>query len=345
MRFRLGAGAARAQIRPLANVMNTPRFWNPNLLAGGIVLALTCLLAGCDGAHTPTTPPTGAPATPPPSSPPLLHTELQADRLVVKVGDAVFTEYRFGPETKYPYFYPVNGPRSGRTVTVHQTEPYPHHSSIFFGCDRVNGGNYWQEGPERGRIVSKALRLVRDRGERIEFEQDCLWERPGAEPPFEDYRRIVITAPGTDVRFIDFDVRLTARGEVRIEKTNHSLFAVRVAPDLAVTGGGLLVNAHGQRAEAGTFNQPAPWAAFGARRDVGFESVALFTHPQNRWYPEPWFTRDYGFMSPTPLNWLPAEGLKLAPGETLRFRYRVVVVADEPTTPRLRDWYGAWVQD
>ena len=31
---------------------------------------------------------------------------------------------------------------------------YPHHTSLLFGCDLVNGGNYWQEGLERGRMIS-----------------------------------------------------------------------------------------------------------------------------------------------------------------------------------------------
>jgi hypothetical protein len=285
-------------------------------------------------------PSTAAPPAPRPAQ--TLQAELRADRLVVRVGEAPFTEYLLGPETKYPYFHPVIGPRSGKTVTVDKTEPYPHHSSIFFGCDRVNGGNYWQEGLDRGRIVSKGLRLVRDRGERIEFEQDCVWERPGAEAPFDDHRRVGISAPEPGVRFIDFDVRLTARIPVKIEKTNHSLFSVRVAPDLAVTGGGTLLNAHGHRGEKATFNQPAPWAVFGGPRAGGAESVAILSHPQNRWFPEPWFTRDYGFLSPTPLNWLPAEGLQFAAGESLHLRYRVVVVADEPTTPRLQAWFEDW---
>jgi hypothetical protein len=310
--------------------------------------ACLALLAGAaNPAPLAAEPPSAPPPAPPETrtaGPELLAAELQADRLVVKIGGALFTEYRFGADTKYPYFYPVLGPRSGRTVTVHRTEPYPHHSSIFLGCDRVNGGNYWQEGPERGRIVSRRLRLVRERGERVEFEQECVWERPGAAPPLDDWRRVSLSAPEPEVRFMDFEVRLTARGEVRIEKTNHSLLAVRVAPDLAVSGGGTLRNARGQLAEAGTFGQPAAWAVFGARRGEAFESVALFSHPTNPWYPEPWFTRDYGFMSPTPLNWLGTDGLRLAPGQTLRFRYRVVIAAVEPDSPRLQAWFADWAR-
>ena len=49
-------------------------------------------------------------------------------------------------------------------------DPYPHHSSLFFGCDRVNDGNYWQEALERGRIASKAVRVPEVFGSRVVIE-------------------------------------------------------------------------------------------------------------------------------------------------------------------------------
>ena len=73
-----------------------------------------------------------------------LRAEAKSDRVSVYVGDQLFTEYLSLPDAKYPYFYPVNGPRTGRSVTVRKTEPYPHHSSLFFGCDRG----------ERGRLLA-----------------------------------------------------------------------------------------------------------------------------------------------------------------------------------------------
>ncbi len=270
--------------------------------------------------------------------------EAQADRVIIRVAGTPFTEYIYPNDSKYPYFFPVLGPRSGKTVTVRRTEPYPHHSSIFFGCDRVNGGNYWQEGLDRGRIVSKSVRVIRDRDDRIEFEQDCAWERPGAESPFADQRRIAVSAPSADVRFIDFDVTLTAQIDVKIEKTNHSLFSVRVAPELAVKAGGTLINAAGDLAEKGTFGKPAAWADYRGARDGIVEGVAILSHPQNRWFPEPWFTRDYGFMSPTPMEWLPGGELKLAKGEKLHLRYRAVIHAGAPSQAQLGQWFADWAK-
>lgn len=278
------------------------------------------------------------------SGPPqALHADLKPDRVVITVAGQLFTEYLFIADEKYPYFFPVNGPRTGRGVTARRVEPYPHHSSIFFGCDKVSGGNYWQEGLERGRIVSKDVKLVRAAGSEVVFEQDCRWERPGAEAPFEDHRRLTISAPSPDLRVIDFEITLTARGQVRIDKTNHSLFAARMAPELAVKAGGTLVNAHGDEAEKGTFGKAAPWMDASGTRDGETEGLAIFCDPKNRWHPAPWFTRDYGFLSPTPLYWLDAGFVEFAPGERVHLRYRVLIHAGAPSGDQLLAEYQRWV--
>ena len=74
-------------------------------------------------------------------------------KIDVNINNNLFTSYIFSHEEKYPFFYPVNGPSSG-SVTSMRNSNYPHHSSLFFGCDRINGGNYWQEGLDRGQIIS-----------------------------------------------------------------------------------------------------------------------------------------------------------------------------------------------
>ena len=264
------------------------------------------------------------------------------DRIQVFAGDALFTEYLFGDDTKYPHFYPLNGPATGRSVTGMRLDPYPHHSSLFFGCDRVNDGNYWQEGLERGRIASRAIHLAREKGDTVEFEQDCVWERPGAEAPFDDHRRIVISAPGERRRVIDFTVALTARTDVRILKNNHSLFSARMAPDLSVTGGGRLFNADGAEGEAATFGKTSAWMDARGRRGDATEGLTIFPHPASPWTPSTWFTRDYGFFSPTPMYWLPGDELRLGKGTRWTFRYRVVVHGDAPTREALAAAFADW---
>jgi len=244
----------------------------------------------------------------------------------VSVAGSLFTVYKTDRSQKYPYFFPVNGPLSGETVTTETSEPYPHHHSLFFGCDRVNGGNYWQEGLDRGQIVSEGVEILEARGDRAVFRDRCLWVRPGKDPVIRDERTVTVSAPSERVRQIDFDIVITPQEDVRIEQTNHSLFSARMVPELSVKQGGALVNAEGDRDEKGTFGKPSPWADYSGARGGKAEGLAILQHPGNPWHPAPWFTRDYGFFSPTPMYW-PENGeyTDLPKGKPLRLRYRVIV--------------------
>jgi hypothetical protein len=291
-----------------------------------LALAAAALLAGCATRQAP-------------SASETLRAERLQDRIRVTVGGKLFTEYKYAADQKYPYFYPVIGPRTGESVTTETSEPWPHHHSLFFGSDRVNGGNYWQDELSRGQIVAQETRIERAEGSAVELAQVSLWQRPGAESPFRDERRIRITAPSADVRLIDFEVTLTPLIDVRIEQSNHSLFAARMAPALSVDSGGTLVNASGQRAEKETFGQAAPWADYWGRRRGIAEGLAIFNHPDNRWSPPPWFTRNYGFFSPTPFNWMEGGHLDLRTGQQLRLRYRVVVHGGDTDEARIAELY------
>lgn len=248
------------------------------------------------------------------------------NRIDVQVGNQFFTSYRFEQNEKYPFFFPVNGPVSGGSVTSMRNGEYPHHSSLFFGCDRVNGGNYWQEGLERGRIVSIGARVVEPKGDRVVIEDECIWKRPDAEAPILDRRTITISSPSKDLYQLDFDIEMEMLTDVTILKTNHSLLSVRVDPDLTVRQGGVMINSEGKEGEKGTFGAGSPWIDCYGQRKTGAEGIAILQHPSNKWYPSPWFTRDYGFMSPTPMYW-PADDKEtnLKKGEKIALRYRILV--------------------
>lgn len=281
----------------------------------------------------------------------------QSDSAVdIWVGDQFFTSYRYNTGEKLPYFFPVNGP-SGLSVTSVRNPQYPHHASLWFGCDRVNGGNYWQDKMARGRIVSERLALEgaargtsadlpNMTGTEVVISQTCVWRRTDAPEPFRDTRRYVITAPSPALRVIDATITLQALADVEIEKTNHSFFSLRADPAFAVGAGGTMINAEGLTGEQATFGKGSPWMAFYGKRANGVEEgIALFQHPGNPWYPAPWFTRDYGFLSPTPMYW-PQDGTstKVKQGETLVLRYRTVVFAGDPQKAGLDALFEAYAK-
>jgi len=270
--------------------------------------------------------------------------EIEKEQVVVNVDGKLFTCYKFAGSQKYPYFWPVNGPLSGKSITTETSEPYPHHHSLFFGCDRVNGGNYWQEANEQGQILSQGPKIAEAAGERVVLTDMCLWKLPGKEPVIEDERRITICAPSKKLRIIDFKITITPLVDIEILKTNHSLFSARVVPELSVKSGGTLINAEGNTGEKGTFGVASAWCDYSGTRNDLTEGIAILQNPNNRWYPSKWFTRDYGFFSPTPMYWLEGDKLNLAKGEKLTLEYRVVVHAGDSKTANVAGLFNQYKQ-
>lgn len=267
------------------------------------------------------------------------------NKIDVTIDNLFFTSYSFADNEKYPFFYPVNGP-SGASVTSMRNGTYPHHSSLFFGCDKVNGGNYWQEGLERGRIVSLREDILENDGPRVVIENECIWSRPGAVSPIKDIRRIIISAHSKDIFQIDFEVMMEMLEDVVIEKTNHSLFSARMDPALAVVNGGTIVNAEGAKSEKETFGKASPWIDFYGKRGDKTEGMAILQHPSNKWYPSPWFTRDYGFFSPTPMEW-PSDGKAtvLKKNEKINLKYRVLVHSGTHETAKIEEQFKKYSEE
>lgn len=256
---------------------------------------------------------------------PKVTAEKVGDKIEFRIDGNLFTSYILSESEKYPFFFPVNGP-SNACVTSMRNANYPHHSSLFFGCDRVNGGNYWQETLKDGQIISLRADILETGGEKAVVENECIWRRPGADAPIKDKRKITVSSPSKNKYFIDFDVTMEMLMDVTIEKTNHSLFSGRMDPDLAVVNGGTMINAEGETGEKDTFGKRSAWMDYYGKRMGKSEGMAILQHPSNEWFPAPWFTRDYGFFSPTPMYWPENdESITLKKGEQIKLRYRVIV--------------------
>ncbi len=102
--------------------------------------------------------------------------------LWIRKDNQVIAAYRTNPNQKYPYIYPLAGPISRVSVTSESAQPWPHHRSVFMGADRVNGGNYWQEGADRGQIFSTDLKLTKADVDTVEFTDLCVWKQPQQDP-------------------------------------------------------------------------------------------------------------------------------------------------------------------
>lgn len=263
----------------------------------------------------------------------------------VRIEGRVFTCYRAETMQKYPYFYPLVGPASGLPLTDETSLPWPHHRSLFLGCDRVNGGNYWQDTLARGQITSRGPGVEKTSNDRAVITDHCDWHQPDQPPILEDNRRFTITAPSADRRILDADITLTAKVDIHIVKTNHGFFSVRASRDLAPLGGGTLINANGESGEKETFGKTAKWCGFQGTRLGVTESIVLMDHPANPFKDSRWFTRDYGFMSSMPFFWLDDKGWQLPAGQTIRIRHRVVASKGGIIAEDVNRLYTQWTAE
>lgn len=278
------------------------------------------------------------------------------DRIVVEVDGKPFTSYLFGKEHKYPFFFPVNGPSSGESLTAWDQEPYPHHSSLYISLDRVRSenvdhANYWQprDRLDTGQVFSRNPQIVSQEDGRVVLQDQADWIVPATgSHQLRDTRTVTIWAPSPTVRVMDFQFDFEALKDLLVRQTGHSFFSARMRPELAVgcttrgaawadMGTGTLVDSQGNRDEEGTRAQDASWcAAYGQIK--GFtEGLAIIQHSENPMYPAKWFNRDYGFLSPTPFAF---DGdIEIKEGQKMTFRYRVVVFTGDHEAADIAGWH------
>jgi hypothetical protein len=267
-------------------------------------------------------------------------------QVFIRWNNIVVAVYRAHATQKYPYFTSLAGPISGTPVTTESSLPYPHHRGIWLGCDPLNDGDYWSDGPtSAGQIKSAGPQLGAAQPKSIEIADECQWIGPGGASPWDDRRKFTFTVPSDRLRLLDVDVTLTAREDIAIAKAKHSFFALRAAPDISPMHGGTLVNSAGDTGAGRTHGKPAAWCGYYGPRRVRpevVEGIALMDHPDNPWSPCRWLTRDYGHLSPSPFSFLD-KPWRLDRGESIRLRYRIAIHAGDPREARLNEVYQEWI--
>lgn len=271
---------------------------------------------------------------------------LNGANVLVRLNNMPLTSYRAHESLKYPYFCPVNGPVSGMSLTSESALPYPHHRGLWLGCQPLNGGDYWGDNSlERGQIRSVGLGLGEVKKSSAEILDKCQWVSKDSGSPMRDERRFAVTVVSDRLWCIDCDFKLSAVEDVEVKRAKHSFFAIRAASDISPSYGGVLMNSEGGVGADGTYGKQARWCGYhGKRRGRGdlVEGIAVMTHPDNPW-PAIWFTREYGHLSPSPLNFQ-NQPWRLEKGQTLRLRYRVALHAGDPKEAALDRVYEQWVK-
>lgn len=272
----------------------------------------------------------------------------------VTIGGKPFTTYRYGDAfLDKPVFYPVvspNGARVNREYPMVEKVPgesadHPHHQSLFFTYDEVNGTNFWN--PERtGRRIQQ--REARAEGSTLIASLD--WKDKDGRVLLDETKRV--TFGGSDDAFwLDHASTLRAPNvAVSMGDTKEGAFGLRLNDTLKELGGsGRYINAEGLETAANVWGKTSPWVAIrggvtdaAGRRDV---TVAIFSHPSGLNHPPYWHARDYGLFAVNPFARkgydpaAPERITRLGVGEQLSVRFRVTVYAGQVNKARLDSDY------
>jgi hypothetical protein len=164
-------------------------------------------------------------------------------------------------------------------------------------------------------------------------------------------RFLQLTHGNDEYYTVDLRSVYTAERDLAFGDTKESVMpGIRPAEALTGLAGGTIVNSRGQTGEAETFGRPAEWMDVSGRRRSQYvgaevtEGIACFDHPSNPGYPQRWFVRDYGPISPFEGHHF-HEDRSLAAGGHLSLRHRIVVHLGDPATADLESLYRLYCEE
>lgn len=279
----------------------------------------------------------------------------------VMIGGKPFTTYHFDAkdDAKFarPYFFPVLAP-DGTPLTSDQARlpkgDHPHHRSFYVAHYDVNGADHWSL--KFGATQPRQRHLGFDKVDGDTIVQRVGWEsKDRSAVLLNETRTMRFFALDDGARGVDLTVALTpaAAGEaVTLADTKEAgLCAVRVAKEMS--DGGTITTAAGKTGEKDTWGKPAVWCDISGTVGGKPYGVAILDHPSNPRHPSHWHVRQYGLMAANPFGLHDYDksvpkgtgDMKLEPGKTTTFRYRVVFHAGDAKGAKLDEKFAAFAKE
>lgn len=227
-------------------------------------------------------------------------------------GREVF-RWHFGRQYPRPFFYPLPGPLSGRSVTRmgHPGAPnHDHHRSVWIAHHKVAGVDFWAD-TSPARIEQRDWLAIAESDAEGVYSCQLGW-RDGHDPA-DLLRTELVAAYRPDLpEGWGLELQMTHRPtaqQLELGETNFGFLGVRVARSLSgFFGAGTITDSRGQTGEMALFGKPSPWIDYsGPQRDQAgtgavVEGVTVFDHPSNGGapgHPVPWHIREDGWIGPS----------------------------------------------
>ena len=285
------------------------------------------------------------------------------DHVSISVNGQPFSDFYIGQQYAKPFLAPLRtatGVIVTRNWPMEQVESdshdHPHHKGLWIGYGDVNGVNFWEVeaasvpskgNPEtKGRVVLEHLGDVTSGKKSGSVAATFAWRAPGVGDVLEEKRLMTFYAD-PDVRIIDVDATFTAKTKVHFGDTKEGFFAIRLADSLTEKNGGLMTSSDGAQTEKNVWGKRANWVDYDGTVDGHKVGIVVFDNPQNFNHPTRWHSRAYGLFAANPFGVKDFEpqsttqgGDTLNPGDSLRFRYRVIIHPGDVPKQKIAAWYS-----
>ena len=284
--------------------------------------------------------------------------EITAERcekgVVVEIDGQPFAEYVVDFNGT-PIVWPIIGPTGKPVTRSHpmadggptERKDHPHHRSLFFTHGDVNGLSFWHKETIKHREFVKV-----QGGKQAVVVTRNDWVDPAGKTVCEDERTLTFGTDG-DARWIDFDITLKATDQrVKFGDTKEGTFGVRVAGTMKVDAklGGKIVNSEGQTDQQ-AWGKAAAWVDYHGPVEGETVGIAIMNHPSSFCFPTYWHVRTYGLFAANPFGLHNFKGPgndgshTLAPGDSMTFRYRVLIHRGDEKVGKVAEAFGAYAKE
>jgi hypothetical protein len=294
------------------------------------------------------------------------------DAIDVAVGGKPFTTYTFDPQYSKSFLQPLRD-ASGIVVTrgipvgnvippqhEHDKALEPHQRAMYFAHGDINGNSFWIEEafnkyythsvqPKFGRMVFRKLDEVKSGAASGTLKASFDLEGEDKKP-FAQETQTYTFSGDKDTRVIDCEYVITAGGQpVHFGDTKEGTFAIRLAPELDAPTGKMF-NSEGGEGESQIWGKRANWVDVDGVINGQPLGVAVFDAPDSYSHPTYWHARGYGLLAANPFglsffyNDPKHNGSYTLPaGESVKFRYRVLIHEGTFKDAQIVEKYGAYV--
>ncbi|HET9747125.1 MAG TPA: PmoA family protein [Chitinophagaceae bacterium] len=254
-------------------------------------------------------------------------------------------------------------------IVAGERTDHPHHTGIWLNYESVNGLDFWNNSTaiapgkrdHYGTILHEGIIGTKVNENTASLSATAQWIRPDKKVLLNEKTTFHFSIKASDF-IIDRITTLTATDtSVVFKDVKDGMFAIRVARELELPSKerssfvdnsgnitqvtpsgsdvtGMYYSSEGLQGDS-VWGSKGKWAMLAGKKDGKNITIAIFDHPSNVGYPAFWHARGYGLFSVNPLgrkvfsNGKEELNLTLQPGQSVTFRYRVVVHSGAVLTP------------